>query len=477
MRTPSTQRGFTLIELLVVIAIIAILASILFPVFTKAQAKARQTTCLSNIRQMSTATLMFVQDNKSRYPDAATWASDLQEYVGNPKIYTCPSDQNGDGYVSYAYSGLLVGVDGKGIYQNAITNAAELGLFVDGTSQKFPNCSVLNWAGQTGTSIEKRHSLCLSCADGHAESIGAKVSMDSQDNTSPVGRGFYLAAGFGWVNNAGAGVFKPATTPTSGAFAITGSTTCQPIINSAVAGWSAAGGDTPSVSLLGSGDWGSGDVGFASGKKTTPGSGLGTTDTDVIATDAIGIIVSDASKIGLKKLNRSQLIAIFNGTDTTYPYKVYTRDTTSGTRQFFEQNVLGGTLGTTITSTATTVSSSTDMIAKVSGDPYGIGYCSLGEADPWKVNVLGYTTSGGVDQTFTRAAVEYSDPTSASGWILQRPLFSETTFAKGVTGKTTNAAATAFVAYIKSTTFKGSLLFSSSFFQPKATVAAYPTTY
>jgi prepilin-type N-terminal cleavage/methylation domain-containing protein len=47
------RRGFTLIELLVVIAIIAILAAILFPVFARAREKARQNTCLSNIKQIT----------------------------------------------------------------------------------------------------------------------------------------------------------------------------------------------------------------------------------------------------------------------------------------------------------------------------------------------------------------------------------------------------------------------------------------
>ncbi len=56
------RKGFTLIELLVVIAIIAILAAILFPVFAKARAKARQTSCLSNQRQIATAIMAYTQD-------------------------------------------------------------------------------------------------------------------------------------------------------------------------------------------------------------------------------------------------------------------------------------------------------------------------------------------------------------------------------------------------------------------------------
>src|SRR5436305_5617690 len=63
----KNRKAFTLIELLVVIAIIAILAAILFPVFAKAREKARQASCLSNLKQIGLATMQYVQDYDETY--------------------------------------------------------------------------------------------------------------------------------------------------------------------------------------------------------------------------------------------------------------------------------------------------------------------------------------------------------------------------------------------------------------------------
>lgn len=96
------HEGFTLIELLVVIAIIAILAAILFPVFAQAREKARQTACISNLRQVGISMQMYSQDYDETFANTEFggniddaheyyWGDMLQPYMKNWQILQCPS--------------------------------------------------------------------------------------------------------------------------------------------------------------------------------------------------------------------------------------------------------------------------------------------------------------------------------------------------------------------------------------------------
>jgi len=131
---PSKTSGFTLIELLVVIAIIAILAAILFPVFAQAREKARQTSCLSNMKQVALASLMYAQDYDETFcaqgePQEAngwgwqlTWLVHIQPYMKNYAAFRCPSDSHAVAswsgpMFSYVANGIIGGTCGAPTWQ------------------------------------------------------------------------------------------------------------------------------------------------------------------------------------------------------------------------------------------------------------------------------------------------------------------------------------------------------------------------
>ncbi|MCS7225307.1 MAG: DUF1559 domain-containing protein [Armatimonadetes bacterium] len=109
------RSGFTLIELLVVIAIIAILAAILFPVFSAAREKARQSQCLSNKKNIGTALQMYTQDYDERVPPFAVFNvpepitggygvhKTMEPYHRNRQVFACPTVGGGQ-FFAYSYN-------------------------------------------------------------------------------------------------------------------------------------------------------------------------------------------------------------------------------------------------------------------------------------------------------------------------------------------------------------------------------------
>jgi prepilin-type N-terminal cleavage/methylation domain-containing protein/prepilin-type processing-associated H-X9-DG protein len=192
------RRGFTLIELLVVIAIIAILAAILFPVFAKAREKARQTSCLSNLKQMGSAFLMYAQDWDERFPKyrqgsaqpacTVMWHTVLQPYVKNSQIMICPSV--GDA-ISYGCNEVHVspcGATVSGVSMGKLARPAQAYVAFDAAGDG--NCTTgktgVEWAGfmcgycpvcggcgyfTYPTASSKRHNdgCNAAFADGHAK--------------------------------------------------------------------------------------------------------------------------------------------------------------------------------------------------------------------------------------------------------------------------------------------------------------------
>jgi len=88
--TGDLVHGFTLIELLVVIAIIAILAALLLPALSKAREKARQASCMSNLKQLYLSFSMYANDSEGYLPplytDLTNWTKYIGPYAGKSKV-------------------------------------------------------------------------------------------------------------------------------------------------------------------------------------------------------------------------------------------------------------------------------------------------------------------------------------------------------------------------------------------------------
>jgi len=226
-----SRAGFTLIELLVVIAIIAILASILFPVFSRARESARKAACISNLKQLGTAVLLYCGDYDGMLPssilylapgarptvtsgnwnsnnfelfakvrgtlpppptaEAQSWPMLLFSHMKNWDIVWCPSDPNKNGDPSSTISYFWKAAVDYAWWGDGMTTARREGDF------SFPSEQMLlyehsgwHW-GDAGRGLSDGVTLNMVFIDGHAatkrlrEACGAKPPMASPPTGEP----------------------------------------------------------------------------------------------------------------------------------------------------------------------------------------------------------------------------------------------------------------------------------------------------
>ncbi len=184
----SQRRGFTLIELLVVIAIIAILAAILFPVFSKAREKARQTQCMNNQRQLAIAISMYTQEHDELLPDAGTiWqslkltsslSSDLATLALANNVTRCPNIATANGYVyNFSLSGVALGTAGT-------SDPTAVWILADGAHTGV-GTTMPNIAFCLGDVKESRHAggFFFAALDGHVDRVQA-TNKDTWNNAA-----------------------------------------------------------------------------------------------------------------------------------------------------------------------------------------------------------------------------------------------------------------------------------------------------
>jgi prepilin-type N-terminal cleavage/methylation domain-containing protein/prepilin-type processing-associated H-X9-DG protein len=187
MTMPRRNNAFTLVELLIVIGIIAVLIGILMPALQRARETANRTACLSNLRQLTSAMIMYTQANRGRFPAPGTaqlpddwifwedtrnpnegalvpYVDASRTFVG--RVYVCPSDDIDTHKSSYKYSYsvnwymcLKDRTPGKGVNIAQVIRPCDKILFVDESAETVDDgCwAVDNWFTDRQNMLSNRH--------------------------------------------------------------------------------------------------------------------------------------------------------------------------------------------------------------------------------------------------------------------------------------------------------------------------------
>ncbi len=444
--------GLTLVELLIVVALIAVLASILFPVFANSGSHcSRQTTCLSNVRQMCTAVAMYIQDNSGKLP-SEHWTADLANGGVNAKMYACPTS-NADASLSqiaYGYNSLLIQPNGKGISEQQMRNPSEIGVICDAGPIGTVGGLIGGGVASDMSAIPQvtpsyRHvGIIAGFADGHAKYLPATPAAN--DYSDPVNRAFYMVVNIGLVDPVGGGV-GPLPAGKAGTVTLGGDGCTAPLLIAAAKAWAATNAKSvvETHSFLGQFNTTAQQI---RGKRPQPwywgcGDGL-PNGAQIIGHDVMVIIANPQCKIpvitgqndreptgsGIAAADQvyavslAQVAAFYATGYSVGSVQAYTYDAQSGSRAFF-----GRAFGVkTVSPQCVTVEDDREMQDKVAADPYGIGYMSGALVDQTRVQVLGLRLANGTYQLFPQAdgPHRWLKPASYVGYLGYRDLYVRT---------------------------------------------------